>query len=164
MRWLRDHVSTDGVVTTTDTWLVHQLCGDFVTDASTASRSLIYHLDTGNWDESLLDIFGLADEELPRIVASDDIVGTTVAFGADIPVTGLIVDQQAALLAESCFDAGTAKCTYGTGAFLLAQVGTEAGPLQCRADDLGRVAARGTRPVLRRRAGVHRCLGSAMDQ
>lgn len=123
MRWLRDRYGSGGVVTTTDSWLVHRLCGAFVTDASTASRSLVYHLDRGDWDAALLQVFGLEDEPLPQVVASDEIVGTTAAFGTEVPVTGLIVDQQAALLAESCFDAGTAKCTYGTGAFLLAQVG-----------------------------------------
>jgi glycerol kinase len=60
---------------------------------------------------------------MPDIVACDGIVGSTRAFGGDVPVTGLIVDQQAALLAEACLSAGTAKCTYGTGAFLLGQLG-----------------------------------------
>ncbi len=123
MRWIRDALTADGVVTTTDTWLVHRLCGAFVTDASTASRSLLTDLESGRWNGELLDVFGLGGEELPEIVASDAVVGTTTAFGPEIPVTGLIVDQQAALLAEACLDAGTAKCTYGTGAFLLAQLG-----------------------------------------
>lgn len=126
MRWLRDHVTTDGVVTTSDTWLVHRLCGAFVTDASTASRSLLLDLDEVAWSGELLDVFGLGDEELPEVVASDDVVGTTTAFGGEVPVTGLLVDQQAALLAEACLEAGTAKCTYGTGAFLLAQLGERA--------------------------------------
>ncbi|MBU2664834.1 glycerol kinase [Actinoplanes bogorensis] len=126
MRWLRDHRTGEGVVTTTDTWLVHQLCGAFVTDVSTASRSLLLDLGTVTWNGELLDLFGLGGEELPALVASDDIVGTTSAFGGEVPVTGLIVDQQAALLAENCLDAGTAKCTYGTGAFLLAQLGATA--------------------------------------
>jgi glycerol kinase len=63
------------------------------------------------------------DEALPEIVGCDQIVGSTDVFGPTIPVAGLIVDQQAALLAESCLDPGDAKCTYGTGAFLLAQLG-----------------------------------------
>jgi len=126
MRWLRDHVTTDGVVTTTDTWLVHRLCGAFVTDASTASRSLLLDLDEVAWSGELLDVFGLGDEALPEVVASDDVVGTTTVFGPEVPVTGLVVDQQAALLAEACLEAGTAKCTYGTGAFLLAQLGERA--------------------------------------
>ncbi|MGW3494830.1 FGGY family carbohydrate kinase [Streptomyces sp. NPDC001020] len=123
MTWLRRNVTRDGVVTTTDTWLVHHLTGEFVTDAATASRSLILDLDTAAWDGELIDLFGLGDERMPRIVACDEIVGTTRAFGGDIPVAGLIVDQQAALVAEGCLEQGTAKCTYGTGAFLLANTG-----------------------------------------
>ncbi|MDG6104968.1 hypothetical protein Daura_32785 [Dactylosporangium aurantiacum] len=123
MRWIRERLTTAGVVTTTDTWLVHRLCGAFVTDASTASRSLLLDLDEGRWHDELLDLFGLGGEALPDVVASDAVVGTTTAFGGDVPVTGLIVDQQAALLAEACLAPGTAKCTYGTGAFLLAQLG-----------------------------------------
>ena len=124
MRWLRENVTTEGVVTTTDTWLVFRLCGAFVTDTSTASRSLLLNLDEAEWSDELLEIFGLDGEDLPEIVASDDIVGVTPAFGGSLFVTGLIVDQQAALLAEACVDAGMAKCTFGTGAFLLAQAGS----------------------------------------
>lgn len=123
MAWLRANSTASGVVTTTDTWLVHRLCGAFVTDASTASRSLLTALDRTAWDDDLLTLFNLAGETLPDIVDSDEIVGTTDVFGPPIPVTGLIVDQQAALLAESCLEPGAAKCTYGTGAFLLAQLG-----------------------------------------
>lgn len=126
MRWLRDNVTRHGVVTTTDTWLVHRLCGAFVTDASTASRSLAVDVDQVSWSGELLDLFGLGEETLPDIVGSDDVVGVTRLFGGSVPVTGLIVDQQAALLAERCLDAGTAKCTFGTGAFLLAQLGDRA--------------------------------------
>ncbi len=126
LRWIREHLTTEGVVTTTDSWLVHRLCGAFVTDRSTAGRSLLLDLDTGAWDQELLDLFDLADEELPTIVDSDAVVGETELFGGRIPVTGLIVDQQAALLAENCLEPGTAKCTYGTGAFLLAQLGPTA--------------------------------------
>lgn len=126
LRWLRDNVTTAGVVTTTDTWLVHRLCGAFVTDTSTASRSLLLAVDDVAWNDELLSVFGLENEDLPELVASDDIVGMTRLFGGSVPVTGLIVDQQAALLAEACLDAGTAKCTFGTGAFLLAQLGNEA--------------------------------------
>jgi glycerol kinase len=126
MRWLRDTLTTEGVVTTTDTWIVHRLCGAFVTDASTASRSLLLDLDEVQWSAELLTFFGLGHERLPRVVASDEVVGVTTAFGPAIPVTGLVVDQQAALLAQSCLTPGTAKCTYGTGAFLLAQTGPDA--------------------------------------
>jgi len=126
MRWLRNHVTTGGVVTTTDTWLVHRLCGAFVTDISTASRSLLLDLDDATWTQELLSVFGLESEPLPAIVANDEVVGTTQVFGGDLPVAGLVVDQQAALLAERCLDAGTGKCTFGTGAFLLAQLGGDA--------------------------------------
>lgn len=97
--------------------------GAFVTDSSTASRSLLLDLGAGAWSEELLEVFDLLGEALPDIVAGDDIVGETDAFGPKAPVTGLILDQPAALLAESCLDPGTAKCTFGTGAFLLAQLG-----------------------------------------
>ncbi|MFE3824309.1 FGGY family carbohydrate kinase [Streptomyces sp. NPDC059092] len=127
MAWLRENLTWDGVVTTTDTWLVHQLTGAFVTDASTASRSLLLSIDAVDWDPELTALFGLDGEELPRIVACDEIVGTTDAFGGQrLPLAGLIVDQQAALFAEGCLTPGTAKCTYGTGAFLLAHTGDAA--------------------------------------
>ncbi len=121
--WLRRHHTTDGVVTTSDSWLVHQLTGEFVTDVATASRSLVLDLDAVSWDPELLALFGLGDEVLPRLVANDEVVGTTSAFGAEIPLAGLVVDQQAALLAEACIQLGSTKCTYGTGAFLLSNTG-----------------------------------------
>ncbi len=121
--WLRRHHTTDGVVTTSDSWLVHQLTGEFVTDVATASRSLVLDLDAVTWDGDLLTLFGLVDEPLPRLVANDEVVGATSAFGAQIPLAGLVVDQQAALLAEACLQPGSTKCTYGTGAFLLSNTG-----------------------------------------
>ena len=126
MAWLRRHWSTEGVVTTTDAWLVHALTGEFAGDVTTASRSLLLDLDTGEWDGQLLELFGLQNEPLPRLVSCDEIVGTTRAFGGDIPLAGLIVDQQSALLAQGCMDAGNAKCTFGTGAFLLVNTGASA--------------------------------------
>ena len=123
MAWLRRHVTREGVVTTSDSWLIHQLCGEFVTDASTASRSLVAGIDEVAWDRELLTLFGLQDEALPRITGCDEVVGTTSRFGPPVPVAGLIVDQQAALLGQSCLDPGSAKCTFGTGAFLLANTG-----------------------------------------
>jgi glycerol kinase len=124
MAWIRENLTREGVVTTTDTWLVHRLCGEFVTDVSTASRSLLLDLDATDWSGELIDLFGLSGEDLPVLVDCDQIVGETDVFGPlAIPVGGLIVDQQAALLAESCLEPGAAKCTFGTGAFLLAQLG-----------------------------------------
>ncbi|TXI57691.1 FGGY family carbohydrate kinase [Mycolicibacterium mageritense] len=123
MAWLRQNLESSGVVTTSDTWLLHQLTGAFVTDATTASRSLAVELGGRDWSHELLAAFGLADEKLPQIVANDETIGTTSAFGSDVPVGGVVVDQQAALLAEACLEPGMAKCTFGTGAFLLANTG-----------------------------------------
>jgi len=126
MTWLRRHVTRDGVVTTTDCWILHELTGEFVTDPATASRSLVLDVDLVEWDRELLRLFELDGEALPRIADCDEPVGRTTAFGAPADVGGLIVDQQAALLAEGCWEPGAAKCTFGTGAFLLANTGTRA--------------------------------------
>ena len=126
MAWLRRNVTREGVVTTSDSWLVHQLTRAFVTDATTASRSLVTDLDTTGWDHELLELFGLADEPLPTIVACDAVVGHTSVFGGTVAVGGLVVDQQAALVGEGCTRPGEAKCTFGTGAFLLANTGPTA--------------------------------------
>ena len=124
--WIRRNITTDGVVTTSDTWLLHRLTGEFVTDVSTASRSLVTDLDSTDWDPDLLDLFGLGSEVLPTILPCDVVAGSTTAFGPELPVGGLVVDQQAALLAEACLLPGEAKCTFGTGAFVLANTGTTA--------------------------------------
>ena len=123
MAWLRANLESAGVVTTSDTWLLHQLTGEFVTDATTASRSLVAELGERTWSPELLAVFGLGDERLPRIVDNDEVIGTTTVFDGEIPVGGVVVDQQAALLAEACFEPGMAKCTFGTGAFLLSNTG-----------------------------------------
>ncbi|MET8178096.1 FGGY family carbohydrate kinase [Streptomyces sp. NPDC005336] len=124
MAWIRRHLTREGTVTTSDVWLIHQLTGAFVTDAATAGRTQLLDLDRVEWSPKALDLFGLSDERLPQVVDADTTVGTTTAFGAEIPLTGLLVDQQAALLAQRVTEPSTAKCTYGTGAFLLAQTGT----------------------------------------
>ncbi|WP_224058202.1 FGGY family carbohydrate kinase [Streptomyces kanamyceticus] len=123
MAWIRRHLTRRGVVTTSDAWLVHRLTGAYVTDAATAGRTQLLDLDTVSWSPRALDLYGLADERLPRVVDAAGPVGTTTAFGPELPLTGLLVDQQAALLAQDVTDPGSAKCTYGTGAFLLAQTG-----------------------------------------
>jgi glycerol kinase len=111
------------VVTTTDTWLLHALTGAFVTDVTTASRSLVLDLDTRSWSDEAVGLFGLAASDLPEVVGCATPVGATAAFGPSLPVTGLAVDQQAALVGEACLAPGQAKCTYGTGAFLLVTTG-----------------------------------------
>jgi glycerol kinase len=127
MAWLRRRDGSDeGVITGVDAWLNHQLTGAFVTDVSTASRFLLLDLARVEWSEEACALFGLDPAGQPEILACDAPVGETSAFGPTLPVTGLAVDQQAALFAESCFAAGEAKCTYGTGAFILANAGSEA--------------------------------------
>jgi glycerol kinase len=123
MAWLRERVGRGPVITTTDTFLLHRLCGAYVTDAATASRTLLYDLGRGEWSPALCDLFAVDRSSLPEIVANTDVVGSTRLFGPRVPVVGIAVDQQAALFAEGCLEAGDAKCTYGTGAFLLATVG-----------------------------------------
>ena len=141
--WLRENVTREGVVTTTDTWLLHRLCGAHVTDAATASRSLLLDLDAVTWSDEACSAFGIDAAELPAVVTCAETVGETTAFGAaPLPLAGLAVDQQAALFAEACFAAGEAKCTYGTGAFLLATTGIDArrstnGLVACVAWQLG---------------------------
>ncbi len=123
MAWLRRSMTTSGVVTTSDSWLLHQLTGEFVTDVSTASRTGLLDLDSRSWSQDMLTLYSLSDEMLPRIATCSEHVGSTALFGSDIPVTGLAVDQQSALFAQGCLAGGQAKCTYGTGAFLLANIG-----------------------------------------
>ncbi|MGV9345935.1 FGGY family carbohydrate kinase [Streptomyces spiralis] len=123
MAWIRRHLTRDGVVTTSDAWLVHRLTGAFVTDAATAGRTQLLDLDRATWSPRALEVYGLSGERLPEVVDNAAHIGTTTAFGPAIPLTGLIVDQQAALLAQRVTGPGGAKCTYGTGAFLLAHTG-----------------------------------------
>jgi len=123
LAWLRRHRTTEGVVTTSDAWLLHALTGAFVTDVTTASRSLVLDLDRRAWSDEAAALFGLHGPDLPEVVGCATPVGTTTAFGPPLPVTGLAVDQQAALVGEGCLAPGQAKCTYGTGAFLLVTTG-----------------------------------------
>ncbi|WP_427924115.1 FGGY family carbohydrate kinase [Streptomyces sp. cg40] len=123
MAWIRRHLTREGMVTTSDSWLVHRLTGTHVTDAATAGRTQLLDLDKAVWSPRALDLYGLLDERLPGVVDCARPIGTTTAFGAEIPLTGLVVDQQAALFAQRITAPGSAKCTYGTGAFLLAHTG-----------------------------------------
>ncbi|MCS0599663.1 FGGY family carbohydrate kinase [Streptomyces sp. LP11] len=123
MAWIRRNLTREGVVSTSDAWLVHRLTGVHATDAATAGRTQLLDLDRATWSPRALDLYGLTGETLPEVTDCAQVVGTTRAFGPEIPLTGLIVDQQAALLAQRVTAPGTAKCTYGTGAFLLAHTG-----------------------------------------
>jgi glycerol kinase len=132
MTWLRREQGEEGVVMTVDAWLNQHLAGTFVTDAATASRTLLLDLESTSWSQEACEIFGLDPAGQPEIVGCDAVVGETNSFGKPLPLAGLAVDQQAALFAESCFDAGEAKCTYGTGAFILATAGEQVVHSQAR--------------------------------
>jgi len=121
--WMRERVPSHLTITTTDTWLLHRLCGAFVTDVATAGRSLLLDLETGAWSHEACAVFGIDPATLPTVVGNAEPLGHTSVFGGSVPVTGACVDQQAALFAEACHRAGEAKCTYGTGAFMLACTG-----------------------------------------
>lgn len=133
-RWVLEHVP--GAVAraeagelafgTIDTWLTWRLTGAHVTDPSNASRTLMFNLHTLDWDDELLAILGVPRAVLPRVGDSSEVFGHTkgVGFLPDgIPVAGIIGDQQGALFGQACFARGMAKCTYGTGAFILLHTG-----------------------------------------
>lgn len=109
-----------------DGWLLQQLTGRFVTDPSTASRTSLLNLETLQWDETLEKALAIPGECLPEIVPNAEFVGETRAewLGRAIPITGLCVDQQAALFGQGCLREGQAKATYGTGCFVLANLGS----------------------------------------
>ncbi len=124
MVWLRDRIDRDLVVTTSDTWLLHRLCGAFATDVATAGRTLLLDLESGRWSNEACEIFGIDPAMLPSVVGNAVPLGECSEFGGNVPVTGACVDQQAALFAEACRSAGETKCTYGTGAFMLTCTGS----------------------------------------
>ncbi|MSQ01672.1 MAG: glycerol kinase [Myxococcales bacterium] len=116
---------------TIDSFLAHKLTGEHVTDPSNASRTLLFNIHDLEWDHELLAILGVPRRCLPRLVDSAGTFGTTrgVGFLPDgIPVSGMAGDQQSALFGQACFAPGMAKCTYGTGAFLLLNTGAVAVP------------------------------------
>jgi glycerol kinase len=110
---------------TIDTWLMWKLTGAHVTDPSNASRTLLFDLRSGAWDEELLGILRIPREVLPEVVASSGVAGMTRPewFGAAIPVAGIAGDQQAATFGQACLEPGMAKNTYGTGCFMLLNTG-----------------------------------------
>jgi glycerol kinase len=114
---------------TVDSWLIWHLSGGrlHVTDASNASRTLLYNLATGGWDHDLLSFFGVPRVMMPDIRASSEVCGEIAMEmpGGGAPIAGIAGDQQAALFGQACFQAGMAKNTYGTGCFLLLNTGTE---------------------------------------
>ncbi|HEY2852794.1 MAG TPA: glycerol kinase GlpK [Gemmatimonadaceae bacterium] len=112
---------------TVDSWLVWQLTGGrvHVTDASNASRTMLFDIAKGEWDEELLKIFGVPRSMLPEVRSSSEVYGETTLLGASIPIAGIAGDQQAALFGQACTKPGMAKNTYGTGCFMLMNTGTK---------------------------------------
>ncbi len=162
MAWLRRNVERGGVVTTSDSWLLHRLTGEFVTDATTASRSLLVELGAHDFDATLLDLFGLAGERLPRIVGNDEIIGTTTAFGGDS--SGRRSGRRSAGRAagRSLPAARHGQVHLRNRCLPAGQHRRRPGALVGRADHIRRVADSRCRHLLRRRAGLHRGLGGAL--
>ena len=105
---------------TIDSWILFKLTGQFATDVTNASRTQLMNLETLDWDEELLEIFGIKREWLPKIKSSSEIYGSTKD---GIPVAGILGDQQAAMVGQTCFNKGESKTTYGTGNFALTSTG-----------------------------------------
>ncbi|HEX7604005.1 MAG TPA: glycerol kinase GlpK [Polyangiaceae bacterium] len=136
--WILDHV--DGARAsanagelafgTIDSFVIHKLTGGrkHVTDVSNASRTLLFGLRSLDWEDELCELFRVPRAVLPQVVGSAEVVGETrgLSFLPDgLPIAGIAGDQQAALFGQACFTPGDAKCTYGTGAFALMNVGSE---------------------------------------
>ena len=112
---------------TVDSWLVWKLTSGrvHVTDATNASRTMLYDIGRGCWDEQLLHILDIPACILPEVRSSSEVYGYTDLMGARLPICGIAGDQQAALFGQGCFRAGEGKNTYGTGCFLLTNTGRE---------------------------------------
>ncbi len=148
---------------TTDAFFLDRLCGKFVTDITTASRTSLMDLDTGQWDPQLCELFGVPIEALPQIVPTTGDFGSVNIKGKSIPVTASIVDQQASLYGHGCRTSGDAKITFGTGAFALTLTGAQS----YRAPQKGLLPTiawqlDGEAPVYALDGGVH-CASSAVN-
>ncbi|MBE5753098.1 MAG: glycerol kinase GlpK [Clostridiales bacterium] len=133
IQWILDNV--DGIRAraergellfgTVDTWLVWKLTGGkvHVTDYTNASRTMLFNINTMDWDDELLALFNIPRAMLPKVKSSGEIYGYANVGGVEIPIAGIAGDQQSALFGQCCFEKGEAKNTYGTGCFLLMNVG-----------------------------------------
>jgi len=115
---------------TVDSYLIARLTGGrrHVTDASNASRTLLFDLAAGQWSAELCSLFGVPPHALPEVTASTGVIGHTDAeafLGLALPIAGVAGDQQAALFGQACYGVGASKCTYGTGSFVLANTGSQ---------------------------------------
>ncbi|MGN6209268.1 glycerol kinase GlpK [Asticcacaulis sp.] len=138
IKWLLDHVPEargraergELAFGTIDSWLVWNLTGGalHITDASNASRTLLFNIHTGDWDDELLTVLDIPRALLPQVRSNSEVYGETAPglFGARIPIAGMAGDQQAATFGQVCLDRGMAKNTYGTGCFMLMNTGAEA--------------------------------------
>ena len=148
---------------TTDAFFLDCLAGECITDITTASRTSLMNLATGQWDEELCRLFGVPMEALPRIVPTTGNLGEVTSRGRTVPVTASVVDQQASLYGHGCRRAGDAKITFGTGAFALLVTGERA----LRSPDQGLLPTvawqyDGDPPEYALDGGVY-CAGSAID-
>jgi len=137
IRWLLDNVAGareradrgELAFGTVDSWLIYKLTAGalHITDASNASRTMLFNIHTGQWDDELLELLGVPPGLLPEVRASSEIYGQTAPhiLGAPIRIAGIAGDQQAALFGQTCFSRGLAKNTYGTGCFMLMNIGQE---------------------------------------
>ena len=127
---LRDRAARGrAVFGTVDAWLVYKLCGELVTDPSNASRTMLFDIGAGDWDDQLLELFAVPRRALPAVGTSSGMIATTRAemlHGHSVPVAGIAGDQQAALFGQACVDPGLGKNTYGTGSFVLQNAGYSA--------------------------------------
>jgi len=130
LRWAIDNVEGAGKAAagTVDSWLAFRLSGGrlHATDASNASRTLLFDINTGRWSDAMASLFGVPLAVLPEVVPSSGEIGRTdkESFeGIDAPIAGIAGDQQAALFGQACLEPGMAKNTYGTGSFVLLQTG-----------------------------------------
>jgi glycerol kinase len=112
---------------TVDSWLVWNLTGGkvHVTDPSNASRTMLFDISKGDWDDELLELFDVPRSMLPEVRSSSEVYGVTNLLGRPIPIAGIAGDQQAALFGQACTKPGMAKNTYGTGCFMLMNTGTK---------------------------------------
>ncbi|MBQ7566101.1 MAG: glycerol kinase GlpK [Oscillospiraceae bacterium] len=149
IRWILDNVegAKDAAARgellfgTVDTWLLWRLTGGRVhaTDRTNASRTMLYNIRTHDWDERLLRELEIPRSMLPEVRSSGEVYAEIDLPGARVPIAGIAGDQQAALYGQKCFEAGSAKNTYGTGCFLLMNIGEE--PVVSRSGLLTTVAA-----------------------
>lgn len=133
IRWILDHVEGaqqraergELLFGTVDTWLLWKLTGGavHVTDATNASRTMLYDIHKLDWDDTLLQALNIPRAMLPQVRSSSEVYGYTEIQGVRVPIAGIAGDQQAALFGQTCFEPGEAKNTYGTGCFLLMNTG-----------------------------------------